>query len=64
MDLLTAIVKYYTACLIAFNHGLIGILKRFFTAENNSQCCKGDISRAKCSLQKRGFGFKDRNQRI
>jgi hypothetical protein len=29
MDLLTAIVKYYTACLIVFNHGLIGISKRF-----------------------------------
>lgn len=25
MDLLTAIVKYYTACLMVFNHGLIGI---------------------------------------
>ena len=25
MDLLTAIVKYYSACLVVFNHGLIGM---------------------------------------
>ena len=24
MDLLTAIVKYYSACLVVFNHGLLG----------------------------------------
>lgn len=30
MDLLTAIVRYYSACLIVFSHGIIGERISFF----------------------------------
>jgi hypothetical protein len=35
IDLLTAIVNYYSACLVVFNHGLIGEISNLDLAQSS-----------------------------